>query len=98
MTISDDEKNSVKPASTARPISALLSQSFSFPFLFNNKKKKKKKQKNKNKNNGNLYNAFGNSKRFTITLKCGTLFFFFFFKKEKRRSFEEEATEREKNQ
>ena len=25
-----------------------------------------------NNDNGNLYSAFGNSKRFTITLKCGT--------------------------
>ena len=27
---------------------------------------------NDNDNNGNLYTAFGYSKRFTITLKCGT--------------------------
>ena len=27
---------------------------------------------NDNNNNGNLYRAFGDSKFFTITLKCGT--------------------------
>ena len=37
---------------------------------------------NNNNNNRNLYSAFGSSKHFTITLKCGTLFFF----RKKRRS------------
>ena len=49
-------------------------------------------------NNGNLYSAFGNSKRCTITVNCGTHEKEKKKKKKKKKKEEEEATLREKKQ